>query len=109
MEAKPAAAVCGDDLLSKLISGSQTFDKFPISVMDSRTSNGYLEYIFRRAASDLFKVEIDSTQKLVYTQGKNRHYQEVTYPGVPLKFVMAYGFQHIQNIIRKLKTNKCDY
>lgn len=33
----------------------------------------------------------------------------MTYPGVALKFVQAYGFQHIQNIIRKLKTNKCDY
>ena len=60
--------------------------------MDSRTSNGYLEYIFRRSAFELFGVDIDPTQKLVYTQGKNRHYQEVTYPGVPLKFVMAYGF-----------------
>lgn len=33
----------------------------------------------------------------------------MTYPGVDLKFVSAYGFQHIQNVIRKLKTQKCDY
>lgn len=69
-----------------------------------RTSNGYLEYIFRRSADDLFGVKISSEEQLSYKQGKNRHYQEVTYPGVPLKFVAAYGFQHIQNIIRKLKT-----
>lgn len=33
----------------------------------------------------------------------------MTFPGVPLKFIQAYGFQHIQNIIRKLKTSKCDF
>ena len=74
-----------------------------------RSSNGFLEYIFRRAAHDLYQVSISPETPLVYKQGKNKHYQEVTYPGVPLKFVQAYGFQHIQNIIRKLKTAKCDY
>ena len=33
----------------------------------------------------------------------------MTFPGVDLKFIQAYGFQHIQNIIRKLKTKKCDF
>ena len=74
-----------------------------------RTSNGYLEYVFRRASFEIFGVEIAQDQGLVYKQGKNRHYQEVSFPGVGLKFVMAYGFQHIQNIIRKIKLGKCDY
>jgi hypothetical protein len=65
---------------------------FEIETSFGRTSNGYLEYIFRRAASDLYKVQIRVSEPLIYKQGKNRHYQEVTYPGVPLKFVAAYGF-----------------
>lgn len=82
---------------------------FAVSSLVSRNSNGYLEHVFRRAAADMFNVHINTEQKLTYTQGKNRHYQEVTFPGVPLKFVQSYGFQHIQNIIRKLKTRKCDF
>jgi len=53
--------------------------------------------------------EIPAETPLNYKQGKNRHYQEVTFGDLPLKFVAAYGFQHIQNIIRKLKTQRCDY
>ena len=33
----------------------------------------------------------------------------MTFGNLPVKFVAAYGFQHIQNIIRKLKTQRCDY
>lgn len=61
--------------------------KFNIDTLYGRTSNGYLEYIFRRAARELFGVEIAAATPLVYKQGKNKHYQEVTYPGVGLKFV----------------------
>ncbi len=63
-----------------------------IDTLFGRTSNGYLEYVFRRAAMELYKVEIPNNQPLQYKQGKNRHYQEVTYPAVDLKFVQAYGF-----------------
>lgn len=76
----------------------------------NRSSYGYAEFIFRRLAADVFKVQIPVDTALSYKQGKNKHYQEMTYPGVPnVKFIKAYGFQHIQNIIRKLKTAKCDY
>lgn len=60
-----------------------------------RTSNGYLEYIYRRTAAEVLKQDIPATAPLFYKQGKNRHYQEVTYGDLPLKFVAAYGFQHI--------------
>ena len=39
-----------------------------------RTSNGYLEYIFRRAASEIHGVKIDYDAPLLYKQGKNKHY-----------------------------------
>ena len=82
---------------------------FKVQSLQGRTSNGYLEYIFRRTAKDVFKKDIPADANLQYKQGKNRHYQEVTYEDLPLKFVSAYGFQHIQNIIRKLKMQRCDY
>lgn len=62
------------DLLASLLTLSQNPGYFSVQTLESRSSNGYLEYVFRRAASDMFKVQIDPTQKLVYTQGKNRHY-----------------------------------
>lgn len=48
--------------------------KFNIDTLYGRTSNGYLEYIFRRAAKELFNVVIPDTTLLNYKQGKNRHY-----------------------------------
>jgi hypothetical protein len=63
-----------------------------VTTQFGRTSNGYLEYIFRRCAREQFSVVIPQNEPLVYKQGKNRHYHEVTYPGVDLKFVAAYGF-----------------
>lgn len=57
-----------------------------------RTSNGYLEYIYRRAAKEIFLTEIAADAPLSYKQGKNRHYQEVSFGDLPMKFVAAYGF-----------------
>lgn len=57
-----------------------------------RTSNGYIEYIYRRTAAEVLKQEIPAETPLAYKQGKNRHYQEVTYGDLPLRFVAAYGF-----------------
>ena len=99
----------GLTLLEKLFEASEHPDVFKVRSLYGRTSNGYLEYIYRRAAKDMFGVEIKAEERLNYKQGKNRHYQEVSYGELPIKFVAAYGFQHIQNIIRKLKTSKCDY
>jgi hypothetical protein len=73
--------------LKMLLQLSSSPVKFNIDTLYGRTSNGYLEYIFRRAARELFGVEIAAATPLVYKQGKNKHYQEVTYPGVGLKFV----------------------
>lgn len=53
--------------------GVQKFHQ--ISIMNT-TSNGYLEYVFRRAARELFQVSIDPTQKLEYIQGKNKDLRE---------------------------------
>ena len=60
-------------------------------------------------ACEVFKREIPHSAPLNYKAGKNRHYQEISFENVPMKMISAYGFQHIQNVIRKLKTSRCDY
>lgn len=43
---------------------------------------------------------------------RNHDFQEViieTEDNKPLKFALAYGFRNIQNIVQKIKRNKCGY
>lgn len=76
-----------DDPLTQLAKVASDPLHFSFYTQQGRTSNGYLEFIFRRASLELFGVQIDPQTSLNYKQGKNRHYQEVTFPGVPLKFI----------------------
>ena len=62
------------DLLTNLMSFSYDPKVLMVRTKFGRTSNGYLEYIFRRAASEINGVFIDNDMPLVYKQGKNRHY-----------------------------------
>lgn len=51
-------------------------------------------------------------ENLEFKQVRNKDFKEVTLEayGIPvLKIALAYGFRNIQNIVRKIKTNKCDY
>ena len=47
--------------LKRFLSMSKNPHQLNIDTMFGRTSNGYLEYIFRRAASEIFGVVIDPT------------------------------------------------
>jgi len=49
------------------VDASTTVDKFNVATLLSRTSNGYLEYIFRRTLKEIFNVDIDPAQPLEYT------------------------------------------
>ncbi|CAF1193631.1 unnamed protein product [Rotaria sordida] len=74
-------------------------------------SGGYLDYIFRSAAKELFNVDLDDGP-LEFKVTKNQDFREtiLTTDGqVRLRFAYAYGFRNIQNIVQKLKRNKCDY
>jgi iron only hydrogenase large subunit-like protein len=80
--------------------------------MLNTTSNGYLEYIFRRTATEIYGVAIDPMQPLQYIQGKNRDLKECVLEvngKTVLRFAAAYGFRNIQNIIRNIKRGKCEY
>jgi len=69
-------------------------------------SGGYIEYIFRYAAKELFGVTVD---KLEYKNVRGTDHQSLTLEvdGKPvLQFATAYGFKHIQNFVRNIKQKK---
>lgn len=74
------------------------------------SSGGYAETIFRYAAKTLFGRQIDD--RLTFRSIRNSDFQEVTLEvegKTVLKFALCYGFRNLQNVVRKLKTGKCDY
>ncbi|OAD75924.1 hypothetical protein PHYBLDRAFT_15794 [Phycomyces blakesleeanus NRRL 1555(-)] len=81
------------------------------------SSGGQMEYIMATAARELFGIQLPSdpsqSDQVVVRIGRNadvREYSLETVDGqVLLKFATAYGFRNIQNIVRKIKTNKCQY
>lgn len=72
-------------------------------------SGGYLEYILRHAAFELFG---HSVQEICYKTLRNKDFREVTLEvdgKAVLKFAAAYGFRNIQNLVQKMKRGKCPY
>ncbi|KAF2076175.1 hypothetical protein CYY_002528 [Polysphondylium violaceum] len=88
-------------------------DKF-IGVQGS--SGGYLEFIYKYAAKELFNLDIQN-KDIEYKVGRNSDFKETSLMVNGEKiftFALAYGFRNIQNIVRKIKistsTNKhCGY
>ncbi|KAI8870663.1 iron hydrogenase [Ramicandelaber brevisporus] len=77
------------------------------------SSGGYLEYIMRYAAKELFGVDdadVPSGNGGIKTKVvRSSDYREVTLTvdGKPaLVFIAAYGFRNIQNIVRKMKLGR---
>ncbi|EEF39506.1 electron transporter, putative [Ricinus communis] len=76
----------------------------------SGSSGGYAETVFRNATKTLFGIEINGP--LTFKTIRNTDFREVTLEvdgHVLLKFALCYGFQNLQNIVRKIKMQKCDY
>jgi hypothetical protein len=90
-------------------------------------SGGYLDYVFRSAAKELFDIDTND-EPLEFKMTKyedlicciykrifflrNQDFREtiLTSNGqIHLRFAFAYGFRNIQNIVQKLKRNKCEY
>jgi len=85
-------------------------DKLIIHNFEGNSCNGYLEYVFRESAKELFGVSVK--ESLEYKTVKNIDFREVTLEveGVELlKFAAAYGFRNIQNLVRGLKRNNSPY
>lgn len=76
------------------------------------SSGGYMEYIFRTAAVDLFGCADFKHKPLSIIEGRNADVRECTLQleGRPvLRFASAYGFRNIQGLIRKIKNGRCGY
>ncbi|KYR00286.1 nuclear prelamin A recognition factor-like protein [Tieghemostelium lacteum] len=73
------------------------------------SSGGYLEFVLKYAAKQLFNVDVD---KIEYKVGRNPDFKE-TFLKVNgetvLTFAQAFGFRNIQNVVRKIKNGKMDY
>ena len=75
-------------------------------------SGGYLEYVLKHSAKELFDVQVDN---LLYTNVRNnKDFREVVIKDgssdkVLLRFAAAYGFKSIQNLVQKIKRKKCTY
>ena len=72
-------------------------------------AGGYLEHSLIRSAKELFGLDISEIR---YTSLKNKDMGEVSVEkdGVSvLKFAYAYGFRNIQNVVQKVKRDKCPY
>ncbi|XP_031273468.1 protein NAR1 isoform X2 [Pistacia vera] len=74
------------------------------------SSGGYAETVFRYAAKMLFGKNLEG--KLNFKTIRNSDFREVVLEvegKTVLKFALCYGFQNLQNIVRKVKMQKCDY
>ncbi|KAK7311193.1 hypothetical protein RJT34_09168 [Clitoria ternatea] len=73
-------------------------------------SGGYAETVFCYAARTLFGRQI--VGPLNFTTIRNSDFQEVALEvegKTVLRFALCYGFSNMTNVVRKLKTGKCDY
>lgn len=74
-------------------------------------SDGYLEYVFRKAAKSLFNRTIDTVE--FKTVRNNKDFFETCLfdedGHVLLRFGAAYGFRSIQNLVQKIKRKNCKY
>ncbi|KAK9213902.1 hypothetical protein WN944_005888 [Citrus x changshan-huyou] len=74
------------------------------------SSGGYAETVFRHAAKTLFGKVIEG--RLEFKTIRNSDFREVALEvegKTLLKFALCYGFQNLQNIVRRVKMRKCDY
>jgi len=107
LAAVPEAPLDGSVLTNVLLRDLRIARPQPLisSVRDHAGSGGFLEHIFREAAEELFQVTVGA--QLTFKTRQNEDMREVVLEDpktrqVLLRFVAAYGFRNIQNVIRRL-------
>ncbi|KAL3521831.1 hypothetical protein ACH5RR_014665 [Cinchona calisaya] len=74
------------------------------------SSGGYADTIFRYAGKILFGKDI--VGPLDFKTIRNSDFREVALEvegKTVLKFALCYGFRNLQNVVRKIKSGKCEY
>jgi iron only hydrogenase large subunit-like protein len=106
-----------DDMFNKVGVDAATQIETSYGVPGS-SSGGALEYIFCAAARELFGIQIPDqpnapSPNVIVKTGKNADVREYFLQDqqgkIVLRFATAYGFRNIQNIVRKIKSGKCNY
>lgn len=80
-------------------------------VASTSASGGAADFVFREAAAELYGVTLPAGP-LPWVRGRNADVAELTLTvgdQVVLRFVRAYGFRNIQNVVRRLKGGRCNY
>lgn len=98
--------VDSDDVLEEFSTG-----RLITSADSDGGSGGYVDFVFRHAARELFGVTIPAGP-LPFKQGKNSDIKSVSLQvggERVLNFATAYGFRNIQSIIRQMKRGRCPY
>lgn len=71
------------------------------------SSGGYAEYVFRRAAAEMFNVHIEGEIEWVKLRNADMREASLVVDGrVLLSVAVAYGFRNIQNLVRSVKLKK---
>jgi len=74
-------------------------------------SGGYLDFVYRFAAKEIFNITVPDGA-LPYKAGRNNdiHVVDLMIDNkIEMKFAAIYGFRNIQAVIRQLKRGKCPY
>ena len=74
-------------------------------------AGGYLEFVFRTAAQQLFNKQLPAGPLQMKTL-RNADFREVSLEVegcTVLRFAAAYGFRNIQTLVRKVKRRACEY
>ncbi|KAI9257380.1 cytosolic Fe-S cluster assembly factor [Phascolomyces articulosus] len=107
-----------DDMFNKTVTNQDMQMAFGTA---GSSSGGYLEYILRTAARELFNINdvpadpatTSSNARVIVKTGKNADVREYFLQNddgrILLRFATAFGFRNIQNIVRKVKSGKCSY
>ncbi|XP_056153456.1 nuclear prelamin A recognition factor [Lampris incognitus] len=76
---------------------------------EGRGSDGFLEYIFKHAAKELFGLDV---HEITYKTLRNRDFQEVTLQRdgeTLLHFAAVYGFRNIQTLVHRMRKGRVPY
>ncbi|CAL8282624.1 unnamed protein product [Merluccius merluccius] len=76
---------------------------------EGRTSEGFLEHVFKHAAKELFGLDV---QEITYKTLRNRDFQEVTLERdgeTLLQFAAVYGFRNIQTLVQRIRKGRVPY
>ncbi|XP_061764818.1 nuclear prelamin A recognition factor [Nerophis ophidion] len=81
----------------------------PLVRHEGRSSDGFLEHVFKHAAKELFGLDV---YNVTYKALRNRDFQEVTLERdgeILLQFAAVYGFKNIQTLVHRMRKGRVPY